>query len=148
LDIRKELYAHLHTLSLKYFTQKDTGTQMARMTFDVDVIGKSFVSGCGDIAKQPLLLISLLGVMLITQWKLTIVTLISFPLISYPLISFGKKVRKKSRGLQEQRAQMNKLLHETITGIRIVKAFGMEEYEKERFMKKIKDLFHTSVQIV
>ena len=148
LDIRKELYAHIHTLSLRYFTQKDTGTQMAHLTTDIEIIGSRFMLGCGDIAKEPLIMISLLALMFIQNWKLAIISLVFFPLISYPLIRFGKSVRNQSRILQEERAHLNKLLHETITGIRIVKAFGMEYYENERFLKKVKTLFSTSIRII
>jgi len=148
IDIRKELYAHLHSLSMRYFTSKDTGSQMARITYDVDIIGRSLVYGTGEMIRQPLMMLGLLVLMFVSSWKLSLVTLVFFPVMVIPLIRFGQKIRVQTRKLQDERALLNKLLMETISGIRIVKAFGMEDFEKQRFQDRIQALFYATVRII
>ena len=147
-DIRTQLYQHLHTLSLRFFTSKDTGSQMARVTFDVDVIGKTLTAGIGEMAKEPLILLSYLVLMFTCQWKLALLIFVFFPVTVFPLIRIGQKIRKQAKRLQEERAVLNKLLLETLSGIRIVKAFSTEEYERQRFLSRVKDLFRTTVKII
>jgi subfamily B ATP-binding cassette protein MsbA len=132
LDIRTRIYSHMHTLSLKYYTSRDTGSLMSRLTVDVEVIGRALVFGLGEMAKEPLVMLSLLFLMFSNQWKLSLIVLVFFPLVVYPLIRFGQKIKHQSRKLQEEQAQLYKLLNETISGIRIVKAFGMEDHERKR----------------
>lgn len=148
LDIRTRIYTHMHELSLKYYTSRDTGTMMSQLTTDVEVIGRSLVFGLGEMVKEPLVMVSLLFLMFLSHWKLTLLIFVFFPLIVYPLIRFGQKIRQQSRKLQEEQAQLYKLLSETISGIRIVKAFGMEDYEQKRFRKRIGEIFSTTVRII
>ena len=148
LDIRTQLYEHMHTLSLRYFSSKDTGTLMSRITFDVECIGRSMVNGIGEMIKEPLVMVGLVVLMFSVNWKLSLVTALFFPLVVLPLVKIGKKIRGSSRKLLDEKAQLNKLLLETITGIRIVKAFGMEDYEMKRFRKKTGDLFATTMRII
>jgi len=148
LDIRTRIYSHMHTLSLKYYTSRDTGSLMSRLTVDVEVIGRALVFGLGEMTKEPLVMLSLLFLMFSNQWKLSIIVLVFFPLIVYPLIRFGQKIKHQSRKLQEEQAQLYKLLNETISGIRIVKAFGMEGYERKRFSQRIGEIFKATVKII
>jgi subfamily B ATP-binding cassette protein MsbA len=148
LDIRTRIYSHMHTLSLKYYTSRDTGSLMSRLTVDVEVIGRALVFGLGEMAKEPLVMLSLLFLMFSNQWKLSLIVLVFFPLVVYPLIRFGQKIKHQSRKLQEEQAQLYKLLNETISGIRIVKAFGMEDYERKRFSKRIGEIFKATVKII
>ena len=85
------------------------------------------------LVKDSFTLISLVGVIFYTDWKLALIAMIIFPLTIYPISHFGKKMRKVTTSTQITMGTLSSLLQETISGTRIVKAFGMEKYENKRF---------------
>ncbi|MFQ5801285.1 MAG: ABC transporter ATP-binding protein [Candidatus Methylomirabilales bacterium] len=147
-DIRDELYGHLHTLSLGYFTRTPTGEVMARATFDTDLCGKTLVVLSGSILKEPFTALGLLGLLFLIKWQLALVALLVLPLAIHPIARFGKKIKSRGTAVQERRAQLNTILQETVTGVRIVHAFGMEQYERARFAQKNAEIFRASMRIV
>jgi subfamily B ATP-binding cassette protein MsbA len=146
-DVRDSLYANLHALSLGYFTRTPTGEVMSRLTYDVDMCGKTLVMLFGSILKEPFTAVGLLVVLFVINWPLALVALTSIPLCVYPIIKFGEKIRARGTIIQERRAELNILLQQTISGIRIVKAFAMEAYERLRFAQKNAGLFRAAMRI-
>ena len=132
-DMRETLYDHLQTLSLAFFTKTPTGVLISRITNDVNLIQGAVSSAITGLLKQPLTIIGLAGVAFYRDWKLAIIAFVVLPAAVIPIYQFSRKIRKVSiKGLQVM-ARLTNVLHETITGVRIVKAFNMEEYEKKRF---------------
>jgi subfamily B ATP-binding cassette protein MsbA len=147
-DLREKLYNHLQTLSLSYFTKTPTGILISRITNDVNLIQGAVSHTIAGILKDAFTIIGLTGVIFYLNWKLGIVGFIIFPLGIIPIKELGKRMRKFARKGQQRYGLLTTLLHETITGNRIVKAFSMEEYEKRRFAEENGRLFKTFLKRV
>jgi subfamily B ATP-binding cassette protein MsbA len=132
-DIRNELYSHIQALSLRYFVRTPTGILMSRITNDVNMVQGSVTSAVTAMVKEISSVIGLLGYALYLDWQLTLIAMIIFPVIGFFMNRLRKKIKKYARRSMEVMGDINTVLDEAISGIRIVKAFGMEEYEKERF---------------
>ena len=146
-DLRDDLYANLHGLSVGYFTRTPTGEVMSRLTFDVDLCGRSLLWLFASLLKEPFSAVGLLVVLFLINWPLALIALPSIPLAVYPIVKFGKKMRSRGTAIQERRAELNILLQQTVSGIRIVKAFAMEAYERLRFAQKNAGLFRACMRI-
>ncbi|MFH0924292.1 MAG: lipid A export permease/ATP-binding protein MsbA [bacterium] len=133
MDIRNKLYEHVQALSVNYFTETHTGIIMSRITNDTVLVQGAVSSAISSMIKDPLTIITLMGVAFYYNWRLTLISLLIFPLSAIPISKFGKKFRRVSKKNQEKMADITTILYETISGIRIVKAFGMEETETEKF---------------
>jgi len=142
-DLRAKLYDHLQTLSLSFFNKTPTGILISRITNDVNLIQASVSNVITGVVKDVFTIISLIFVVFYQNWKLAIIAVIVFPLATLPIKEFGKRLRKFSRRSQEQMGSITTFLHETITGNRIVKAFNMEGYEKQRFAQENDRFFRT-----
>ena len=146
-DIRNDLYAHLHTLSLRFFTRHSTGEIMARLNYDVEGLGDASTELFRNALKEPLNVLALIGVLVLIKWQLALLSLLVLPFAIIPIVNFGAKIRRRGTRVQERRAELNALLQETVSGIRIVKAFGMEEYEKQRFREASNQVFGAIMRI-
>ncbi|MCX5707469.1 MAG: ABC transporter transmembrane domain-containing protein, partial [Candidatus Omnitrophica bacterium] len=132
-DVRSNLYSKFHDLSLDYFSNMRGGELMSRVTNDVGTIGNALSTGATDLIYQSLLVVVFALMILFIDPKLALISLILVPLISFPIISVGKVLKKIARKGQEKMADINSLLYETIIGVRVVKAFNMEEAELKKF---------------
>ncbi len=146
-DIRNELYEHLHRLSMSYFTDTPTGTLMSRITYDVAMIQGAITEALTGAIRDVMTIIVLTGVVLYRNVTLGAITLIFTPLAVYPLIKFGQKMKKSSRRSQEQMGDLNKLMQERIGGVVLVKTFGTEDLELERFQEDNENLVKTFLKI-
>jgi len=147
-DVRDELYGHLHSLSLGYFLRKNTGEIISRVTTDVDALGASVTDLFRNALREPFTIVGLIAVLFLIHWQLALVSLVIFPMTVIPIIKFGQKIRRRGTRVLERRAELSTVLQEGITGIRIVQAFGMEEYERQRFRAKNRELFQAILRIV
>lgn len=132
-DIRVLLYKHILNLPISYFTKNSTGALMSRVTNDVGMLQNTAADSAATLLRESLTIIVLAAVVISRDWKLAAAAFIAFPLAIYPMIRFSKKMRKVSSQGQASMGAMTALLHESITGIKIVKAFCMEKYEELRF---------------
>jgi len=132
-DIRNKIYEHLQTLSLSYFQMNPTGKLISKVTLDVELVEAAINRSIIAIIRESMTISGLIFVMVTKDYKLSLITFLILPWALIPIFIFGKKSRKFSSRHQEKRSYLSTLLHETISGNRIVKAFGMEEYEKKRF---------------
>lgn len=135
-DIRTFLYKHILHLPVSYFTKNSTGALMSKVTNDVGMLQNAAADSVATLLRESLTIIVLTTVVISRDWKLAIAAFIAFPLAIYPLIQFSKKMRKISTQGQASMGAMTTLLHEAIAGIKIVKAFCMEQYEGLRFGKE------------
>ncbi|MBI9075593.1 MAG: ATP-binding cassette domain-containing protein [Desulfatibacillum sp.] len=140
-DLRDSLYHHIMELPISFFHAEKTGSLMSRITFDVNII-KTMVSSAVTAALRDFFtVIVLIGVIFYLDWKLASGAILILPFAYYPVVWFGKKVRSASTGIQEAMGDLSSFLHETFAGNKIVKAFGMEKAEKERFYNKTQSVF-------
>lgn len=138
-DVQNRIYKKLMSLSMDFYSHNPTGKLMSRITYDAAVIRDAISTGIADTFYQPIQLvfytIIMIGVAFYfgIPWKLILISLVLFPMILYPVIRIGKKLRKISRESQEKFGDINNLLLETITGMKLVKSFSMEDYEWHKF---------------
>jgi len=135
-NIRDALYHHLQTLSTAFFTKTPTGLLISRITNDVNLIQRAVSDTITGVAKDVFTIIGLTCLVFYNDWKLATIAFLVMPWASIPIYKFGRRVRKFATRSQEKMADISNHLHETITGNRIIKAFGMEKYENERFSKE------------
>lgn len=135
-DLRQLLYDHLQRLSLSFFDRTPTGILMSRITNDVAQIQSAVKECATGIIRDALSVVGLVGVVFYRDWQLAIIAVFILPFAFLPIVKFGQKLRAISTKSLEAMGYISVILHETIGGNRIVKAFGMEEYEKKRFGKE------------
>lgn len=146
--LRDDLYAHIQMLSLSFFHKHDTGLLMARIINDVNIV-KSMVSDAVTAAlKHFFTILCLLFVIFYRDWVLALMAVTVLPVAVIPIVKFGRRTRKLSTRTQEAVAEMSRHLYETFTGNRIVKAFGMESHENERFFEKTAHLFKREMKTI
>ena len=133
--MRDDLYEHVLYQSTSYFDQVTTGGLMSRLTNDVDRIQQAVSTSMIDLIEEAFILAGILATMFVSDWRLAIMGLVVTPLAVIPLAAFSRKLKKKGFQSQAKMAEMYNLIHETITGNRIVKAFGMERFEMRKFLK-------------
>ena len=145
-QLRNRLYNHIQDLPLAFFQRHKTGDLMSRITSDVGVISGMFSSAITGAIKD---LFSVIGLLIVTFYmipKLAVYTFVILPIAAFPIFHFGRKVRHTRLGAQKAIADLNAFLHEALTGIKIVKAFNMQEYEKKRFAAKSRQIFRKEMK--
>ena len=145
-DLRNEVYGHLHQLSLSFFHSRRTGALLSRLTNDIALVRGALAAGFSNLIKSGLLLVVCLFWIFWTSWKLALLSLIVVPPSVALIVWLGKKLRRRSTITQERMADLNSILQETLTGIRVVKAFSMEEFEKQKFARAAQDYFRSFVK--
>jgi ATP-binding cassette, subfamily B, bacterial MsbA len=135
-DIRDGLYNHIQTLSMPYFIRTPTGTLISRITNDVNMVQLSVTESVTEFIRQSLTLIGLVTVVFWRDWRLAIIAMLVFPLVIYPISKFGQRLKRYSTKSMKVMGNVMSILDEAISGIRIVKAYKMEEYETKRFSEE------------
>ncbi len=146
MDVRNDLYAHTATMPMSFYTQNSTGSLMSRILNDVSIINSAVSTSIKDLIQNAVTVISLMGVVFYRDWRLAIIACLSLPFSYYPLIKLGKKLRHVSKIGQEEMSGVTSILHETFTGTSVVKAFGMEQSEIEKFKDKNNKLFKVTMK--
>jgi len=147
MDLRNETFAHIHKLGLDYFTTSRTGELISRTTNDSMMVQRAVSSVIGDLVRQPFVLIAMISYLMYLNWQLSLASLLLFPICIFPVALFGRRVRKASREGQQKLADLVTILQETISGVRIVKAFGMEPYEINRFILRSRSVFSRLMRV-
>ncbi|HFQ81445.1 MAG TPA: lipid A export permease/ATP-binding protein MsbA [Desulfobacterales bacterium] len=140
-DLRQDIFAHVHALPISFFHHNPTGELISRVINDATLIQSAVSRALVGVLKDCFQVFGLLFVVFYLNWKLAAISLIFLPLATIPVIKFGKKFRQLSINNQQIVAKVSNIMHETITGHRIVKAFGMEKYEIKRFSALVESLF-------
>ena len=146
-DLRSALYAHLQRLSLSFFQGQRAGMLMSRITNDVEYLRASIASSISNLVKDGLTLIGLIVVVFASSWRLALISMVILPPVGLGLATIGRKMRQRSSQAQDRMADLNDILQETITGVRVVKAFGMEASERGRFDRTNHDYYRAFVHL-
>ena len=149
-DIQNHLFSHFMTLDLAFFHEHTSGELISRVINDVTVLRNAVTNSLTGFGKNLLTLLFLVGLMFYRDWMLTLAAFIVFPMLTVFVIYLGKRLRKVSKNIQSELGELSGLLAQTFRGIRLVKAYRMEEYEKGKGAKavnKVRDLNIKSVQI-
>lgn len=145
-DIREAVYRHIQSLSLSFFTKTSTGTLMSRIANDVDILRRAVSDSIKKVLRNFFLVIGLTGVAFYQNWKMSLFCFLLLPWVLIPIVKFGRKSKKYSRRSQERMGRISTFLDETISGNQTVKAFCMENYANERFIKEIDRLFRINIK--
>lgn len=148
MSIRNDAYMHLHKLPMGYFKNEKTGNLISRITNDVNVLQSSVPAVFLNLIREPLTIVVFLGIALSISWQLTLVSILALPFSLAIIAYIGLVLRKQSRKLQEKMSDITTVLHETISGVKIVKAFGMEDYENRKFLNETRSFFDLILRIV
>ncbi len=145
-DLRNALNTHLQSLSLAFFHRTPTGTILSRVTNDTTMVREALTQSSASILCDATTLLALIIVAFLKDWFLASLAFIVFPVTIFPLTQLYKKMRSSSKRGQSSLGRLTALLQETIQGNRVVKAFGMEAYERERFAQENQRLFQHSLK--
>jgi subfamily B ATP-binding cassette protein MsbA len=146
-DLRNVMFRHMLGQSAAFFTTQTTGRLMSRLTNDVAQVQRVVSDTIGDLARESLTLVAYLAVLIYYDARLTVVCLTSAPLIVYPLVRLGQRVRRTTRRTQEAQEQMAHVSAEALAGHRIVKAFGAESREANKFEQSSDRFYRTSMRV-
>ncbi|MGH9469131.1 MAG: ABC transporter ATP-binding protein [Terriglobia bacterium] len=147
-DLRNRLYSKILRQSAAFFTGNSTGQLMSTVMNDIDRIQDAVSHVTANFLKQSFTLAFLLAFIFYVDWRLALASLIVVPFIVLPSASIGRYIRKHSRKSQDKMADLTNILQETITGIRVVMAFGMESFEHTKFTAATRRLLKTNLRWV
>lgn len=147
-DLRNVIFKKLQSLSFSYHDQAQTGRLMTRMTSDVELVRTFIGMGLLQLISALVLLIGSLILMFIMSWKLTLVVMLMIPFIVVIMIAFIRQIMPISKRVQQKLGSLNTILQENLAGMRIVKAFAREEFEKDRYKSKNAELLDENVSLV
>ena len=147
-DLRNDLYNAFLRSSAAFFSKHTTGTLLSTIINDIERVQFAMSTVLAEFLQQFFTFIFTAAVVVLLGGKLAWVLLLFVPVILYSSRKIGRQVRSKTRGGQDKLAEIQNILHETITGNRIVKAFGMEKWEMERFRVAARRLFRANLRLV
>jgi len=146
-DLRDKLFTKIQNLSLDYFADTKIGELVSRITYDVSLVQNSITEGLTDLVYQSFQIAIFIGIVFMINYRLALVIFIVFPIIAFLIFKVGRLIRKMTTHLQVVIGNMNTIMIEAISGIKIVQSFTMEHYEIKRFMEKNTQFFKMSLKL-
>lgn len=146
-DLRERFFGHIIQQSASFFSRRTSGELISRLTNDVAQIQRAVSETTGDLIRESMTLVAYIAWMFWLQWKLALVCAVTAPLIVYPLNKLGRRVRGQTRRSQEELQHLTHIANEAFTGHRIVKAFGAEAREADRFSRASAQLYRTYMRV-
>ena len=131
--IRRELYGHIQGMPLAFFKSLHSAELMARVVTDVNRLARLSSTVLVMAVRQAGTIVALLVVMFLREWVLTLIAVAVFPAVAVTIRALGRKLYRINKRSQEKMAELNVVLQESFTGTKIVKAFGRERLEQQRF---------------
>lgn len=145
--LRNDLYAHFLKLPMTYFNTQRTGGLAARITNDVQVLQDSLMNVVGQGTYSAVMVLALATFLVYRDWQLALLALVVIPAVLFPIFRYGRKIRHSSGEGQQFLADLNAQIHETLAGIRVVKAFGMEHFERKKFEDTNNKFFGAAMRV-
>lgn len=149
MQLRNQIYGNIQNLSLSYFERNkagQTGQLIARILSDIDAIQFLFTSGFFEMILEPMVVVIGLIWSFILNWQLTLVFFLAFPLLAWPIDRLSKKLRKVNLEMMNKVADITGVLEETLGAIKVIKAFGMENFEVERFRRETRYSYQVALR--
>lgn len=146
-DIRNKAYKHLHQLPMSYFKQERVGNLISRIINDVNVVQTSISAAFLNLIREPLTIIVFLAIALSISWQLTLLAFVVLPFSVGIIAYIGLILRRQSALIQEKMADITSIIQETISGVKIVKAFSMEKFENKKFTSETFNFFKLMLKI-
>ncbi len=136
IDVREVMFRKFQRMPLAYYDKHQTGETMSYITNDVAAIQSALVDNLIEMVTEGSILIGSLVMMLVLDWKLSLLTLAIIPLVGQAMKIFGRKIKRNGTVIQERMADITSLLQESISAIRVVKSFVRQRYEIDRFCRQ------------
>ncbi|HMQ69122.1 MAG TPA: ABC transporter ATP-binding protein [Ignavibacteria bacterium] len=146
-DLRFDLYTHYLDLPLGFYTDERKGNLISRIINDVQIVKDSLIAVINSLFRDPPSIIIYSVVLFMFNWKLTLIIFLLAPVTAFILSKVGNSLKRSSTKSQEKISDITSTLDETLGAIRVVKAFGMEDYEKNKFDKENNDYFNLLVKL-
>ena len=140
-ELRNRLYKHFNTLSFSYFDQKKSGELTSIVINDVANLRRALGSSFHQLLVEPINLLAFILLLFVISWKLALLSIIILPIAGLTILSIGRSIRRKSKRTAAMIAGITNIITETLSSIRVVKAFAMEGYEVQRFFKETHHYF-------
>jgi subfamily B ATP-binding cassette protein MsbA len=147
-DIRTQLFKKILRHSMDFFNKMRGGFLISRITNDTRAMQMALSTVSSDVFKQPVTIIGGIAVLLLMDWKFTVVTLVLFPSCLVPIRVYGRRARKAVHYELEDLGQMVVTMQETFSGIRVVKSFGREEHQEKSFIRSNQLQFRNMMRII
>lgn len=138
-DLQNAMFAKLVHADFARIQSETVGSLVSRFTNDITLLRETLVRLANNLARDTLVIIGTIGFMLYYDWVLTVLILVVYPIAAYPVIRIGQRLRKTSAGAQEQMGQVTSFLEESFSGTRMVRTYGLENYETERASGAFRD---------
>ncbi|MBU1867430.1 MAG: ABC transporter ATP-binding protein/permease, partial [Candidatus Margulisbacteria bacterium] len=146
IDLRQKLYRHLEKLSLDFYGKWHSGEIISRMINDITTLQTTILTSFTAIVPQTILLIGLIGYIFWLNWRLSLLTFVALPLIVQVIRMFATELRHISERVQQKSADITSHVQETISQIKTVQSFTMEEAEAAKFKKENDHAFHITMK--
>ncbi len=146
-DIRSKLFASIVAQSMAFFDQARTGRLMSRVMNDTKVAQSTLSQLSVNLFKQPIALVTGIAAVLYIDWKFSLITLVLFPVCIIPVAVYGRKVRKAGKAEEQLAGEMNVILQETFSGIRVIKSFAREKLMTGLFENATLRQFRNSLRV-
>lgn len=140
-EMRNRLYKHFNALSLSYFDQKKSGELTSIVINDVANLRRALGTSFHQLLVEPINLLAFIILLFIISWKLALLSIVILPIAGLTILSIGRSIRRKSKRTTAMIAGITNIITETLSSIRVVKAFAMEGYEVQRFFKETHHYF-------
>ena len=147
MDLRNQLFRHTLGQSATFFSRRSSGQLLSRITNDVNQVQRAVSETVTDLIRESMTAVLYVGLLFSFDWSLALVSLTTMPLIIYALWRLGQRVRRTTRRSQESLEEVTHLATEAFVGHRIVKAFGAEDREGQRFAAASQRLYRTYMKV-
>src|SRR5204863_9774187 len=146
-DLRNRFYRNVIHLDVNHFGEDGTHELMARFTNDMETLGVGLKTLFGKVVAEPLKAVGCVLVAAWISWQLTLVFLVLVPVALFIVTKVGRMMKRATRKLLEQMSSIYKILQESFQGIRVVKAFTMEPYERRRFRTTTREYWRKATMV-
>jgi ATP-binding cassette, subfamily B, bacterial MsbA len=147
-DVRNELFAKVVRHSMDFFNRMRTGYLMSRIASDTRNMQQALASVSSDVFKQPITIVGAVAVLLLMDWKFTVVSLVLFPICILPIRYFGRRAREAVQSEQKGGILMSVTMQESFAGIRVIKSFAREEQQEKIFRRGAQQSFSQTMRMV
>jgi ATP-binding cassette subfamily B protein len=146
-DLRHTLYSHIQRLSLCFHDQKQTGDLISRLTSDIEAIQSFIASGLLGVLMNSLTLVGMVAIMFSLNWRFTLIALSVAPLLFVVVFHYTRRIKKATREVRRKEGEMVSVIQEVLSSMRVVKAFGREEFEQQRMAEESRESIEIALRV-
>ncbi len=147
MDLRRRMYDRVVQLPTSYFAQKGTSDLMSRLTQDTGTLTEGVSMALGKAVQEPIRALGAFVLALVIDWRMCLLVVLSMPVLGLIIRKFSKRMRRASRGALESWSMMLAIINETLIGVRVVKAYSGEGFERRRFARINKKLLREQMRL-